>query len=176
MSEIQKLKDELKKYKEEVERLQKSLEIATYWNDKNNVKELSLRATNQSVEIEELKEKLKSAEHFNDLNNVKEVTLRATQRGVIIEKQEKEIQELKDENKKLKSTVQKLKNENKTLKSNSVGLDKRVHNERGAGRKERFSDQEKEMMKMYRIQGKTIKEIAQIYSCSVGLIHKIINE
>ena len=162
MSEIQKLKDEIKKYKEEVERLQKSLEIATYWNDKNNVKELSLRATNQSIEIEELKEKLKSAEHFNDLNNVKEVTLRATQRGVIIEKQEKEIQ--------------KLKNENKKLKSNSVESDKRVHNERGAGRKERFSDQEKEMMKMYRIQGKTIKEIAQMYNCSVGLIHKIINE
>lgn len=29
---------------------------------------------------------------------------------------------------------------------------------------------------MYRIQGKTIKEIVQIYSRSVGLIHKIINE
>ncbi|MCR1952733.1 hypothetical protein NSA50_17050 [Clostridium sp. DSM 100503] len=81
-----------------------------------------------------------------------------------------EIQKLKDENKVLKSTVQKLKNENKTLKSNNAGSDKRVHNERGA------SDQEKEMMKMYRIQGKTIKEIAQMYSCSVGLIHKIINE
>lgn len=143
MSEIQKLKDEIKKYKEEVERLQKSLEIASYWNDKNNVKELSLRAT---------------------------------QRGVIIEKQEKEIQKLKDENKSLKSMIHKLKNENKKLKSNSVGSDKRIHNERGAGRKERFSDQEKEMMKMYRIQGKTIKEIAQMYSCSVGLIHKIINE
>nr|WP_308545444.1 hypothetical protein [uncultured Lachnoclostridium sp.] len=32
------------------------------------------------------------------------------------------------------------------------------------------------MIRMYRIQGKTIKEIAQMYSCSVGLIHKIINE
>ena len=29
---------------------------------------------------------------------------------------------------------------------------------------------------MYRIQGKTIKEIAKMNSCSVGLIHKIINE
>lgn len=169
MSEIQELKNELKKYKEEVERLQKSLEIATYWNDESNVKELSLRATNQSREIEELKNKLKAAEHFNDLNNVKEVTLRATQRGVIIEKQENEIQKLKSENKDLKSIVQKLKN-------NSVGSDIKVHNERGAGRKERFSEQEKEMMKMYRIQGKTIKEIAEMYSCSVGLIHKIINE
>lgn len=93
----------------------------------------------------------------------------AVKRGKIIEKQEKEIQ-------KLKSEIQKLKNENKALKSSKVVSDKKIHNERGAGRKERFSEQEKEMMKMYRIQGKTIKEIAEIYSCSVGLIHKIINE
>lgn len=51
-----------------------------------------------------------------------------------------------------------------------------IHNERGAGRKERFSEEEKEMMKMYRIQGKTIKEISEIYKCSVGLVHKLINE
>lgn len=93
----------------------------------------------------------------------------AVKRGKIIEKQEKEIQKLKYE-------IQKLKNENKTLKSSKVVSDKKIHNERGAGRKERFSEQEKEMMKMYRIQGKTIKEIAEVYSCSVGLIHKIINE
>lgn len=93
----------------------------------------------------------------------------AVKRGKIIEKQEKEIQ-------KLKSEIQKLKNENKSLKSSKVVSDKKIHNERGAGRKERFSEQEKEMMKMYRIQCKTIKEIAGMYSCSVGLIHKIINE
>ncbi len=176
MEDIQKLKSELDKYKKEVKRLEKSLEIANYWNDKRNIDELTIRATNQSIEIEELKRKLKTAEHFNDLNNVNEVTLRATQRGIIIEKQENEIRKLKDENKDLKLTIQKLKNENGKLKSNSVGVDKRPHNERGAGRKERFSAQEKEMMKMYRIQGKTIKEISQMYSCSVGLIHKIINE
>ncbi|MCR2013747.1 hypothetical protein NSB31_29235 [Bacillus cereus] len=81
-----------------------------------------------------------------------------------------EIQKLKDENKSLKSVIQKLKNENKKSKSNNVGSDKRVHNERGA------SDQEKEMMRMYRIQGKKLREIAEMYNCSVGLIHKIINE
>ena len=171
MNGIQSLKDENKKLLEEIRRLQKSLEIATYWNDEHKVSELSIRATNQSKEIDELKKKLKTAEHFNDLNHVKEVTLRATQRGATIEKQEKEIQQLKDE-------IQKLKDENKLLKSNNVGVasNTKAHNERGAGRKERFSDQEKEMMKMYRIQGKTFKEIAEIYHCSVGLIHKIINE
>ncbi|WP_418223774.1 hypothetical protein [Clostridium isatidis] len=29
---------------------------------------------------------------------------------------------------------------------------------------------------MYRLQGKTIKEISERYKCSVGLVHKIINE
>lgn len=29
---------------------------------------------------------------------------------------------------------------------------------------------------MYRLQGKSIREIARIYECSVGLIHKLINE
>ena len=50
------------------------------------------------------------------------------------------------------------------------------HNERGAGRKTRFTDQEKETVKMYRLQGKTIKELAEMFCCSVGLIHKLINE
>ena len=171
MNEIQKLKGENEDLLKEIARLKKSLEIATYWNDKTNVEELSLRATNQGIEIEELKKKLKAAEHFNDLNNVKEVSLRATQRGVIIEKQEKEIQKLKGE-------IQELKNENKLLKSGNTGLivKTKTHNERGAGRKERFSDKEKEMMKMYRNQGKIIKEISEIYKCSVGLVHKLINE
>lgn len=86
--------------------------------------------------------------------------IEAVKRGQIIAKQEKEIQELKKE-------IQKLKSEKGNITT---------HNERGAGRKSRFSDQEKETMKMYRIQGKTIKEIAELYNCSVGLIHKIINE
>lgn len=50
------------------------------------------------------------------------------------------------------------------------------HNERGAGRKSRFTQSEIETIKMYRLQGKTIKEIARMFKCSVGLIHKIINE
>ncbi len=62
------------------------------------------------------------------------------------------------------------------LRSNRDIPNKKVHNERGAGRKAKLTNQEKEMIRMYRIQGKTIKEIAQMYSCSVGLIHKIINE
>lgn len=43
------------------------------------------------------------------------------------------------------------------------------------GRKERFTDQEKEMIRMYRFQGQTITELAKSFNCSRGLIHKVIN-
>ena len=61
---------------------------------------------------------------------------------------------------------EKLKSENKV----------RTHNERGAGRKSIFTEQEKESIRMYRLQGKTIKELAEMFSCSVGIIHKLIHE
>lgn len=51
-----------------------------------------------------------------------------------------------------------------------------VHNERGAGRKQRFNGAEIEQIKMMRAGGKTIREIAEYMNCSAGLIHKIINE
>lgn len=71
-------------------------------------------------------------------------------------------------------TIQKLLKETEELKSNNCV--NKLKNERGAGRKEKFTIHEKETMKMYRIQGKSIREIADMYNCSVGLIHKIINE
>jgi|GEM_PF-3681841 len=52
----------------------------------------------------------------------------------------------------------------------------KTHNERGAGRKAKFTDLEKETIRMYRIQGKTFKTIAEMLNCSVGLIYKLINE
>ncbi len=55
----------------------------------------------------------------------------------------------------------------KTIKGN---LTKK--NERGAGRHERLTSAEKESIKMYRVQGKTIKEIAELYKCSVVLFIK----
>lgn len=54
--------------------------------------------------------------------------------------------------------------------------DEKAHNERGAGRKPRFTDVEVATMKMYRLQGKTIREIAEIYECSVGLIHNAVKD
>ena len=109
-------------------------------------------------DIEDLEEQLRRSAYYQEGH----YAIEAVERGRIIEKQKNEIQQLKDENKLLKST--------------RGPIDLKIHNERGAGRKSRFTIQEKETMKLYRIQGKTIKEIAEIYSCSVGLVHKIINE
>jgi len=49
-------------------------------------------------------------------------------------------------------------------------------NARGAGAKSKFTDQEKETIKMYSYQKKTIKDLAEMFECSTGLIHKIIHE
>jgi len=68
-----------------------------------------------------------------------------------------------------------IENEN-LIKENHALKNEKNHNERGAGRKSKFTDQEQEMIKMYRIQGQTIKEIAASFDCSIGLIHKLIHE
>ena len=44
------------------------------------------------------------------------------------------------------------------------------------GRKQKFTDQDKVLIKMYRLQGKTVRELAEIFDCSVGLIHKLISD
>jgi hypothetical protein len=44
------------------------------------------------------------------------------------------------------------------------------------GRPQKFTDQDKETMKMYRLQGKSIRYIAKAFECSTGLVHKIVSE
>lgn len=101
---------------------------------------------------------------------------------------------LECENKKLIEKVNILENKNIELEIDNKALSKvgddyfnrylelsknsksKPKNERGAGRKQKFNDADIENIKIYRLQKKTIKEIAEIYSCSVGLIHKLINE
>ena len=123
-------------------------------------------------DIEDLEEQLRRSAYYKEGHFV----IEAVERGHKIEKLEKEIKILKNEIQKLKDEIQKLKYENELLKSTRGPINLKIRNERGAGRKSRFTIQEKETMKLYRIQGKTIKEIAEMYSCSVGLVHKIINE
>nr|WP_243448084.1 hypothetical protein [Clostridium perfringens] len=49
-------------------------------------------------------------------------------------------------------------------------------NSRGAGRKPRFTEEEKNMIRNQRKEGKTIKELADLNNCSFGVIHKILHE
>lgn len=68
--------------------------------------------------------------------------------------------------------IQELKNENEILKSNSITP---VKNARGAGRKTKLDDK-KDEIKQLRAEGMKIQELASKYDCSVGKIHKLINE
>lgn len=109
-------------------------------------------------EIEELREQLKKAKEGN-------------------KKLSKENKELKCECKKLNEDI-KAKDEYihqlKSEKNNLIEAPRK--NERGAGRKPHFTDADKETMKLYKIQGKTLKEIAELYKCSTSYIFKVINE
>ena len=51
-----------------------------------------------------------------------------------------------------------------------------VHNARGAGRKPRFTPNQVDEIKNMRASGFSLAIIAQRMDCSVGLVHKLINE
>ena len=72
-----------------------------------------------------------------------------------------------------RDTIQKLLKETEELKSNN-GVNK-LKNERGAGRKEMFTEEQKARVKMLRLQGKSYRAIAKDMNCSVSTVHKIIN-
>lgn len=139
---------------------------------------------NLQKEIAELEERLK---RVNDVNS----------------KLNKEITEMQDkaDNSFLNSALHKmLLNENRTLKAATESKDriistlenkcsgaekeidqlKSVHKcneQQKIGRKERFTDEQKAVIKMHYIQKEmSVRKLAEFYNCSVGLIHKIIKE
>ena len=73
-----------------------------------------------------------------------------------------------------RDTIQKLLKEIEELKSNNVV--NKLKNERGAGRKEMFTEEQKARVKMLRLQDKSYRAIAKDMNCSVATVHKIINE
>lgn len=73
-----------------------------------------------------------------------------------------------------RDTIQKLLKEIEELKSNNIV--NKLKNERGAGRKEMFTEEQKARVKMLRLQGKSYRAIAKDMNCSVATVHKIINE
>ena len=73
-----------------------------------------------------------------------------------------------------RDTIQKLLKEIEELKNSNVV--NKLKNERGAGRKEMFTEEQKARVKMLRLQGKSYRAIAKDMNCSVATVHKIINE
>ena len=75
-----------------------------------------------------------------------------------------------------RDTIQKLLKEIKELKNKNNSVVQKIKNERGAGRKEMFTEEQKARVKMLRLQGKSYRAIAKDMNCSVATVHKIINE
>lgn len=80
---------------------------------------------------------------------------------------EKQILELVDQNIKLKNRIIELEGQNSVQK---------IKNERNAGRKRKFTPEEEHSIKMMKLQGKSYRAIANEMNCSVGLVHKLLNE
>lgn len=52
----------------------------------------------------------------------------------------------------------------------------KIKNERNAGRKHKFSDSEVTSIQMMKLRGMSYRAIAKEFNCSVGLVHKLLNE
>lgn len=125
----------------------------------------------QQKQIEELNQIIKAKDIFiqklnDEISEMIDNADKSFKNSAEYMQMEKHINILELKNKSLSNTVQ------HNIKIQ--GLKK--HNERGAGRKVKFTNDQIIEIKQYRVEGKTIKEIAEIYKCSVGLIHKLINE
>lgn len=74
-----------------------------------------------------------------------------------------------------------LEQENKNLKQRIIELENpksipKVKNERNAGRKRRFTREDVAIIDEMYLRGESMRAIAKYMNCSVGLVHKIINE
>lgn len=75
----------------------------------------------------------------------------------------------------LENKIVNLDQNEKSYKNKIEELEKKLKTSSG-GRPSKFTDQEKETMKMYRLQGMSIRKIAEMFNCSTGLVHKIITQ
>lgn len=93
----------------------------------------------------------------------------------------KKRQELLKDIEVMESYIVFLEQENETLKQRIIDLEnskdvQKIKNERNAGRKRKFTPEEEHSIKMMKLQGKSYRSIAKDMGCSVGLVHKLLNE
>lgn len=113
----------------------------------------------------------KGVNMHNDIENLKEQ----------IEIQKNKAKKLRANNKALKEKVLSLEKDKwfletkiKTLEDKIKDLEQLAY--RGGGRPPRFTREQKiQIVNKYR-KGGTIREVAKEFNCSVGLVHKLINE
>lgn len=74
----------------------------------------------------------------------------------------------------LQEEINSLKNENSKLQ-NKIECST-IKNERGAGRRKKFNTEQVNAILEARNEGKSIRSLAKEFNCSIGLIHKLINE
>lgn len=81
----------------------------------------------------------------------------------------------------IENHIRSLEHENEELKQRIIDLENgnivhKIKNERNAGRKRKFTKEEVAIIDMLHLQGKSIRAIAKEMDCSVGLVHKLLNE
>lgn len=74
----------------------------------------------------------------------------------------------------IREELYKLRKENEELKQQLASRVKRIHNERGGGRKNKFSEEEEKRIIQLRESGMTLQKIAEELQCSVSLVHKVL--
>lgn len=131
--------------------------------------EKDLKQANQIIqklnnEIERLKKKRERKANENNLERIDQQLQDARDKA---DKWHKQLFIQQQKNKELEKEIEYLVEKNSIIQK---------HNERGAGRKNRFNEQEVETIKVMRLRGDKIKDIAEQFNCSVGLIHKLIHE
>lgn len=84
-----------------------------------------------------------------------------------------EIEKLKENILRIIAENDQLRNENKLLK---LELEKCSQIKMNVGRKNKFNNEQIQKIKIANKEGKSIRQIAKDFGCSVGLIHKLINE
>lgn len=189
--ELRKLKDELERLKKKRKKLAETdnLELVAQQLEsaQNSSDKWHREYFNQYEKNKRLEEEIQKLKSEKSKRSRSKIVIENEELRKEIESKEEHIQSLYLQQVKADEEVQKVKKEHQELfKAYKKDLERveeeykkdntKKHNERGAGRKARFSAEQIETIKMYRLQGKKIKEIAELFKCSVGLIHKIINE
>lgn len=66
--------------------------------------------------------------------------------------------------------------EERIIDLESANCVQKIKNERNAGRKRKFTEEEISRIQMMKLQGKSYRAVAKEMNCSVGLVHKLLNE